>query len=418
MSLLRVSAGKFTAVATISMLSQASVAYSSFSFPLSPLRFQEHTRLFNGNVLNTSKAVVLPLDAQDVSQYTALLPHNFIHTNTFSFLRVIIFCNKHGLSPSIKAGGYGTGGWAINGDVVIDLSKIQDVDIEPPQQGGGGYTSLRDTALSINKGKARVGEPVPDLSGPAAPNLLLEGDAKQIVSAPGDLPTAWLYSAASAAVANFLQGPALQPDSFGEEPRRQPVSRPRLDVDPSTLPASSLHPVDESVTSHSDNSSFTPIPGPGSSVGFSVQSSVPSSATGWATLATTPELSRSPHSDSAVSAIPPASPFGWAESFENAPSRPDPFAYMDSAEPPMMGVSPPNSFGSTMTWGSDAALLAHPAFAGDVPAHLTRPVAPHTHAYISFGAGAKQKDVDTFTAENPLEGGIVPYHIPLCVYLL
>jgi hypothetical protein len=66
-----------------------------------------------------------------------------------------------------------------------------------------------------------------------------------------------------------------------------------------------------------------------------------------------------------------------------------------------------------MTWGSDAALLAHPVFAGDVPAHLTRPVPPHTHAYISFGAGAKQKDVDTFTAENPLEGGIVPYHIPL-----
>jgi hypothetical protein len=71
-----------------------------------------------------------------------------------------------------------------------------------------------------------------------------------------------------------------------------------------------------------------------------------------------------------------------------------------------------------MTWGSDAALLAHPLFAGDVPSHLTRPVPPHTHAYVSFGAGAKQKDVDTFTAANPLEGGIVPYHIPLCVNLL
>lgn len=413
MSLPRVSAGKSTVVATISMLSQASVAYPSFSFPLSPLRFQEHTRLFNGNVLNTSKAVVLPIDAQDVSQYAALLPYNFIHTNTFSFLRIIIFCNKHGLSPSIKAGGYGTGGWAINGDVVIDLSKIQDVDIEPPQQGGGGYTSLRDTALSINKGKARVGEPVPDLSGPA-PNRLLEGDSKQIVSAPGgDLPTAWLYSAASATVANFLQGPALQPDSFGEEPRRLPVSRPRLDLDPSTLTAFSLPPIDESITSHSDNSPFSLVTGSGSSIGSSVQFSISSTATGRATLATTPESSRSPHSDSAVSAIPPASPFGWAEPFETAPSRPDPFAYMDSAEPPMMGVSPPTSFGSAMTWGSDAALLAHPVFAGDVPAHLTRPVPPHTHAYISFGAGAKQKDVDTFTAENPLEGGIVPYHIPL-----
>jgi hypothetical protein len=30
---------------------------------------------------------------------------------------------------------------------------------------------------------------------------------------------------------------------------------------------------------------------------------------------------------------------------------------------------------------------------------------PHTHAYVSFGAGARQKDVDTFTAAQPLDGG-------------
>jgi hypothetical protein len=32
------------------------------------LRFHEHTRLFNGNVVNASRAVILPLDARDVSQ--------------------------------------------------------------------------------------------------------------------------------------------------------------------------------------------------------------------------------------------------------------------------------------------------------------------------------------------------------------
>ncbi len=84
----------------------------------------------------------------------------------------------------------------------------------------------------------------------------------------------------------------------------------------------------------------------------------------------------------------------------------------------MLGVSLPASLGTTMTWDSDAALLAHPLFAGEVPSHLTRPVPPHTHAYVSFGAGIGQKDVDTFTAEHPLDGGVVPYHIPLCVYLL
>jgi hypothetical protein len=71
-----------------------------------------------------------------------------------------------------------------------------------------------------------------------------------------------------------------------------------------------------------------------------------------------------------------------------------------------------------MIWDSDTALLAHPLFAGEVPSLLTRPVPAYTHAYVSFGAGAGQKDVDIFSAEHPLEGGNVPYHIPLCAYLL
>lgn len=48
------------------------------------LSFQEHTRLFNGNVLNTSKAVVLPLDAQDVSEYEFSLSSNFAPADIFA----------------------------------------------------------------------------------------------------------------------------------------------------------------------------------------------------------------------------------------------------------------------------------------------------------------------------------------------
>jgi hypothetical protein len=326
--------------------------------------------------------------------------------------RALIFCIKHGLSPSVKAGGYGTGGWAINGDVVIDLSKLQDIDIEPPQQ-GGGYTSLRDTALSVNKGKARAGQPVPDPPGPAVlPKCRIESDAKQnVFGPPVDMPSAWLYGAASAAVANFLTGPALLPDSYGEEPRHSPASHPMLGLDPSIL----------TISSRPDASPFSfDAGGTVSSTGTSTQSSIfsHSSTSGWATFATTPEQSQTPPSDSANSAVPPALPFACAERFETAPSLPDPFAYIDSAESPMMGVSPPASLGSNLIWDSDAALLAHPLFAGEVPSHLTRPVPAYTHAYVSFGAGAGQKDVDVFSAEQPLEGGNVPYHIPLCVYLL
>ena len=328
-------------------------------------------------------------------------------------LRAIVFCIKHGLSPSVKAGGYGTGGWAINGDVVIDLSKIQDIDIEPPQQGGGGYTSLRDTTLTINKGKARGGEPVPDLSGPAVPKRRIESDAKQNVFGPVDLPTVRSHGAASAAVANFLTGPALLPDSYGEELRHSPANHPRQGLDPSIFTISSRPPAGESLRSHSDTSPFSFDVGSGSSSGTSVQSSIfsPSSASGWATFATTPEQSHSPSSDSAN---PAALPFVFAEPFETAPSLPNPFAYIDSPESPMTGVSLPASLGASMIWDSDAALLAHPLFAGVV----TRPVTAHTHAYVSFGAGAGQKDVDIFSAEHPLEGGNVPYHIPLYVYLL
>lgn len=46
----------------------------------------------------------------------------------------------------------------------------------------------------------------------------------------------------------------------------------------------------------------------------------------------------------------------------------------------------------------------------------------HSHAYVTFGAGMRQKEVDLYTAEHPLEGtsrvtgmreeGLVPYHVP------
>ncbi|KAH8980746.1 hypothetical protein EDB86DRAFT_2813435 [Lactarius hatsudake] len=352
-------------------------------------RFHEHTRLFNGNVVNTSRAVALPLDARDVSQ-------------------IIIFCNKHALSPSVKAGGYGTGGWAINGDIVIDLSRIQDIDIEPPQSGGDGYTSLRDTAQSADKGKARVGEPVLDLSGPATRKRVFEAEAEHAPSS--DIPpAAWVNSTASAAVASFLHGPALPPDDSGEEPRRPAANRRRLDIDGSALTVFTHSLVAETLTAHSD-----PI---SSNSGTQSSGRSARSGTSPSTHATTPASSRSPHSDSAMSSAPPA-PFTFAEPFDMAPSRPDPFAYIDNIDPPTFGPSPPTPLASSAAaWGADAALLAHPLFAGDdFQSHLTRPAPPHTHAYVSFGAGARQKDVDLFTAAHPLDGGVVPYHVPFSAH--
>ena len=55
------------------------------------------------------------------------------------------------------------------------------------------------------------------------------------------------------------------------------------------------------------------------------------------------------------------------------------------------------------------------------PARHARPL--HPHAYVTFGAGMNQKDVDIHTADNRLDGvdpvtgearsAAVPYHIPM-----
>jgi len=338
--------------------------------------------------------------------------HRHFSSNVLSPLtcfRIVLFCNKHALSPSVKAGGYGTGGWAINGDIIIDLSRIHDIDIEPPQSGGDGYTSLRDTAQSADKGKARLGEPVLDLSGPATRKRVFEAEAEHAPSSSIP-PSAWVNSTASAAVASFLHGPALQPDDSGEEPRRQATNRRRLATDGSALTVSTHSLVAEMLTAHSNLVSSSGS-GPHSSDRSAGSGTSPS------THATTLASSRSPRSDSSIISAPPA-PFTWAEPFDLAPSRPDPFAYIDNIDPPMFGLSPPTPLASSAAaWGSDSALLAHPLFAGDFQSHLTRPAPPHTHAYVSFGAGARQKDVDLFTAAHPLDGGVVPYHVPLYVHL-
>lgn len=50
----------------------------------------------------------------------------------------------------------------------------------------------------------------------------------------------------------------------------------------------------------------------------------------------------------------------------------------------------------------------------------TRAIPIHPHAYVTFGAGVRQKEIDQYTAAHPLEAkclsgarGEIPYHVPL-----
>ena len=68
-------------------------------------RYADRARTFNGKLKPACRVLVSPLDAHDVSA-------------------VITFCRKHGISPSVRSGGYGIAGWAVAGDLVIDMSMI------------------------------------------------------------------------------------------------------------------------------------------------------------------------------------------------------------------------------------------------------------------------------------------------------
>jgi hypothetical protein len=113
--------------------------------------------------------------------------------------RIVKFCNEKGLALSVKAGGYGTAGWAINGDIIIDLSSIDDLHIERPDE-GRSYTSLRDMPYSKGKGKQ------PDLPHPSSRpgKWRLEQDFALRI-----------YDGASKAVASFLRGLGSFPSSSG-----------------------------------------------------------------------------------------------------------------------------------------------------------------------------------------------------------
>lgn len=94
----------------------------------------------------------------------------------------------------------------------------------------------------------------------------------------------------------------------------------------------------------------------------------------------------------------------------------DPFGYLDG---PSQNLPPPSST-SQLVWHLPGSMFTSPAFLSSTQNMLTYATPIHPHAYVTFGAGVRQKEVDQFCAANPLEaqslaGGrsVVPYHIPL-----
>ena len=275
------------------------------------------------------------------------------------------------MSPSVKAGGYGTAGWSIGGDIIIDVSKLIEVDIEVPKD-DGSFTSLRDVAPANSKGKKSQGAS----SGSNSGKRRREEDANLRV-----------YDSASLAVASFLRGP--------------------------TFPANHTFTNDPSdALSYNSTSSLTQDSSASSNSGYNSREHSIS------TLGTTPSPPPQVQVDTLIStsftAVQPdntngsanSNPFGYLETPNNFPPAPPPISLQSHYNPSSVTTSWSSSHGS----GSPFGQMQIPAQAEPI----------HPHAYVTFGAGMRQKEIDIFTAQHKLEaryltgdGDGIPYHVPL-----
>jgi len=310
-----------------------------------------------------------------------------IDHNANSNTRIVLFCNKYSLALSVKAGGYGTGGWAIGGDIIVDLSKLVEVDIETPQE-DGSFTSLKDIAPANSKGKKAV-------SGDAS------SKGKRRREEDAELRH---YDSASRAVADFLRGPDPSLDVV-----LPPNNRRRIDPPPSAAASSSVSSRDRTPFLSADSSSNT-------------------SSNAWSPSAITASASPSPGPLSEIEASTQEltkSSMDVALTQSNA----DPFGYLDTPTnfPPIIPARTVQSFYNLHAmlniWGiaNPNALLADDPSALTQMNMLSHVEPPYSHVYVTFGAGMRQKEIDTYTAKNPIEAKYpsgfgfctIPYHVPL-----
>ncbi|KAF9012610.1 hypothetical protein BDQ17DRAFT_1232411 [Cyathus striatus] len=327
--------------------------------------FKDYSTIFNGNVETHAKAVICPLDAEDVS-------------------KTLLFCSKHGLSPSVKAGGYGTAGWAIGGDIIIDLSRLVEIDIEVPKE-DGTFTSLKDVAPANSKGKKAVYQPGPSSSG------------KRRREEDSELRN---YDEASHAVASFLRGSTdLSSSADGPAHIRRRLNPP------------SPHGGDSSDFSRQVSAEPRSMSegGSGGSDGVSVNSTAATSPSPPSGNATT--FDSMPSSSSMTRSG--ADPFGYLDTPDNFASTPAP-AVVQTAHNPHAAVV----FGPT-----SSALFNIPGGPLSQVNLQTHAEPLHPHAFVTFGAGMRQKEIDTFTAQNKLEaryltgtGEGIPYHVPFAAH--
>lgn len=258
------------------------------------------------------------------------------------------------------------------------MSKLVEVDIEPPHP-DGSFTSLKEVAPANSKGK----QPVPSA---------FTNSGKRRREDDAELRR---YDLASQAVATFLRGPPLSSLPKDGPP---PLVRRRLDPEAASS-SSSVALAERQISIESDTTSTSSTSDASSGVSRNISNS--------STVATSP----SPPASSM-----PSSRLGGSGSIRAA----DPFGYLNNSNaakfPP---APPPNTMQAAFapqsmlrSWGGSNSLYSNQGQAQAEPIH--------PHAFVTFGAGMRQKEIDTYTAQHKLEarystggGDGIPYHVPL-----
>jgi hypothetical protein len=201
-------------------------------------------------------------------------------------------------------------------------------------------------------------------------------------------------------VAVFLRGPGAVP--AGSEDSPSPNVRRRVEVT-TTPPAGS-----------------TPPPSALESRQISIESDATSSNT--SEVGSGSSLSVSETSTVATSPSPPGSNSGSHRPNGFTQRASDPFGYLNdkTTTAPVASAMPAAYAPSSMlrNWSSTTGTLF--GYQNLPPGQMALAEPIHPHAFVTFGAGMRQKEIDTYTAQHKLaarytngNGEGIPYHVPL-----
>ncbi|KAF8588838.1 hypothetical protein K439DRAFT_537159 [Ramaria rubella] len=401
------------------VLAELSTVIKGTLYSIGEENFELHSKLFNGDVISRASLLVRPFDAQDVSE-------------------IVKFCLRQSLSLSVKAGGYGTHGHAVQGDVIVDVSLLNDITIERIND-QGGFTSIKDMPSLKNLSKSR--EVNCDLTLEATRALAHAEDSFLSFGKRRAGEAFEVDESMDQGYSGVPSYPLLAPPSTagsGSFSFQRGAPQPKIRR---TDPTTDTGPGPASVTSHGDtprdplcvsrqlssssnssgNSSGLRSSHSGSGVSFPGQ--------GHESVSTDPT---SVGSDTSKSPPSQVDPFGYMSTSSTSqdlgvskspPSQSDPFGYL--SDPPAGGASslPMPTFEPPAVFANPFAQPSSGLFSSEGHYMPTRVTPTYPHAYVTFGAGAKQKEIDVYSSSHPLPATSIegtpcftPYHVPFSAH--